>query len=82
MEIIEKVLKSTIETLLGNVAISREEFIIGLSTLITIFAIFFGSFFLLHKKFKIRPSLSIVGSLGTTIGTILLFCIVCIIVQH
>ena len=50
MEIIEKVLKATIETLFGNVGISNEDFIIGLSTLIIILASFFGSFYLFYKK--------------------------------
>ena len=82
MEIIERVLKATIETLFGNVGISNEDFIIGLSTLIIILASFFGSFYLFYNKFKVRPSLSIVGALGITIGVITLFCIICIIVQH
>ncbi len=85
MELLKKIFKATTDTLycvVGNINISNEDFIIGLSTLAIIFAIFLGSFFILHKKVKIRQSLSIVGSLGTTIGSILLFCIICIIVQH
>ena len=85
MDIIEKIFDAVTETLysvVGIADISDTDAIIGLSTLAIIIAVFLGSFWLLRRKIKLNESLSIIGSIGMTIGVILVFCIVCIIIQH
>lgn len=85
MDIIERIFNATLEALysvVGTADISDEDAITGLITIAIIIAVFVGSFWLLHRKIKLNQGLSVIGSIGMTIGVILLFCMVCIIIQH
>lgn len=85
MDIIQKVFEATLEALysvVGSTNMSDEDAIIGFSTMAIIGAILAGSFWLLRCKIKLNYGFSVLGSIGITIGVILVFCIVCIIIQH
>ena len=72
------------DCLVGNVNsnFSPKERLMGLLTIIFVIAIFVVSCCLLHKKAKLGRGMSVTGATGITVGIIIVFCVVCVIIQH
>jgi len=85
MELVERIFKAVAETLyclVGNSNMSNEDFLIGLAAIFVPFLIWMLTYIILKKATKLQRVHRNLISISIAIGTVLIFIIICIIIDH
>lgn len=84
MGILKKIITSMVESLDALVGrhVSVESFLIDTATIVSLLVVYFTSFVILAKSTKWKLHSRILVSIGITIVFIVIFCAICIIIDH